>query len=163
MITELEVLLCHSFHSPGLLHEALKHNGKDNERLEFLGDAVLDFIVVDILFREQPTLTQGGLTVGKSRATSNRNLSKYALKHGLFRYLRIDNTALLDDEKLTTLLTKCVPVDLLENVVSALSDSVIKILGDLSEALIGAVYVDSGGDLGVLEGVVREIMQIGGV
>jgi endoribonuclease Dicer len=165
VISELESLLHYSFHSLSLLLGALTHNGRVNERLEFLGDAVLDFIVVDILFREQPELSQGGLTVSKSRATSNRNLSKFALKHGLFRYLQVDTTVVLpSDEKMTTLVTTCVPVNMLENAVSdLLSDSMIKILGDFCEALIGAVYVDSGGDLRILEGVVREIMELGGV
>jgi dsRNA-specific ribonuclease len=59
-----------------------------------------------------------------------------------------------------TQLTTPVPDDELENVVSNLSDSLIKTLGDTCEALIGAVYVDCGGDLKVLERVAREVMEV---
>jgi dsRNA-specific ribonuclease len=157
-LCDLEAVLRYSFRSTAILSDALTLKGFENERLEFLGDAVLDFIVAGILFREQPDMNEGALSAAKSASTCNRNLAKFALKHGLYRYVQ-HSTGLSDS--IMTQLTVPVSVDELENAVSALSDSLIKILGDTVEALIGAVYVDSGSELGVLEGLAREVMEIG--
>ncbi|MHB8104993.1 MAG: ribonuclease III [Dehalococcoidales bacterium] len=74
---KLQKILGVSFNEPSLLEQSLVHSSYinenpantigNNERLEFLGDAVLDFIVADKLYREFPDLTEGEMT--KARAT----------------------------------------------------------------------------------------------
>lgn len=68
----VEAMLNYRFADQDLLRTALTHSsyvnesvsgaGADNERMEYLGDAVLDFIVADWLFREYPELTEGEMT-----------------------------------------------------------------------------------------------------
>jgi ribonuclease III len=58
-----------------LLERALTHRsaaGADNERLEFLGDAVLSFVVADLLYRDFETSDEGDLTRRNRRAASTR-------------------------------------------------------------------------------------------
>jgi endoribonuclease Dicer len=119
---------------------------------------VLDFIVVEVLFRERTELDQGGLTRAKNAITCNYNLAQFTLRHQLYRYLTASSLGLTE---VFNKLFECDASTATEEV-RAIAEPVTKILADVCEALIGAVYVDSGGDLGMLEGVVREIMQLGG-
>ncbi|MGI8893528.1 MAG: ribonuclease III [Bacteroidia bacterium] len=110
-----------------LYHLAFRHraqaeeikNGakKSNERLEYLGDAILGAIVADFLFKKFPYKEEGFLTEMRSRIVSRDHLNKLAYKIGLNEFI------------LTT------P----ENVIKNKS-----IFGDAFEALIGAIYLDKG-------------------
>ncbi len=86
-----------------------------NERLEFLGDAVLGAVIADLLFKKFPYRDEGFLTEMRSRIVSRESLKQIAIKMG------IDN--------------------LVQNADSYNSRS---IFGDALEALIGAVYIDRG-------------------
>jgi ribonuclease-3 len=88
-----------------------------NERLEYLGDAVLDLIIADFLFRKFPFKDEGFLTKMRSRIVSRDMLNLLAVKIGLDRLL--DVTA--DTGFRST-----------------------SAAGDALEALIGAVYLDKG-------------------
>ena len=60
----------HEFSDPGLLSEALthrSHSSQNNERLEFLGDAVLNFVIASELFRVRPDENEGSLSRLRSR------------------------------------------------------------------------------------------------
>ena len=67
---DLSALLGHVFRDPALLRTALTHpsraweegGGRGNERLEFLGDAVLGLVVAELLFEARPDWPEGGLT-----------------------------------------------------------------------------------------------------
>ncbi|MBI2720674.1 MAG: ribonuclease III [Bacteroidetes bacterium] len=89
-----------------------------NERLEFLGDAVLGAIVAEYLFKIYPYKDEGFLTQLRSKIVNGQSLKNLALKFGFNHFLK---TSLSKDEK-----TKS------------------SAYGDAFEAFIGAVYIDRG-------------------
>ncbi|MBS2210248.1 ribonuclease III [Carboxylicivirga mesophila] len=104
------------------IHKSAMKKGGDkrfvnNERLEFLGDAMLGAIVADQLYKHFPTKNEGFLTKTRSRIVNRNRLNKIALKMGLGNW--IDAQSKIDIAQTS-------------------------ILGDALEALIGAVYVDKG-------------------
>jgi ribonuclease-3 len=78
---------------PKLLQQALTHksagNGMDNERLEFLGDAVLEIIITEHLYRHFPEYAEGQLTLARVEAVSEPTLAEAARRLGLGKQLRI--------------------------------------------------------------------------
>jgi ribonuclease-3 len=94
----LQARLGHVFVRPALLAEALTHPsylnehpdvGTSNQRLEFLGDAVLQLIVTDALFALFPAEPEGALSRRRSILTKGRCLTALALELGLDRALRL--------------------------------------------------------------------------
>lgn len=107
-----------------LTHRSFAHEAggiPTNERLEFLGDAVLGVIVTEALYRRHPELPEGELAKMRSATVSQRALSKVARTLGLGQYI------LLGKGEVRT--------------GGAEKDS---ILSDTVEALIGAVYLSHG-------------------
>jgi len=92
-----------------------------NERLEFLGDAVLGSVVAEVLFKLYPYEDEGFLTELRSKIVNRGNLNQLARKLGFETLIQYDNRM----------------------VNSARQGS---LLGDAFEALIGAVYLDKGYD-----------------
>ena len=84
-----EKILGHTFKNPNLLKEALTHasiadNRLDsNERMEFLGDAVLDLIICEALYLRFPEYQEGELTKVKSAVVSRRTCAEVANETGL--------------------------------------------------------------------------------
>ena len=118
----IERLLKYQFADRGLLEEALTHKswgGASYERLEFLGDRVLDLIVAGMLFERYPDQGEGTLAAKISVLVSRETLAKVARKLGLPDYLRTDSR----QGSLTR------------------QDSVV---ADCCEAVIGAIYLDGG-------------------
>ena len=89
----------------------------NNERLEYLGDAILDAVIADYLFRKFPRKKEGFLTQMRSRIVKRSNLDVIARNLGI-DYLVVSNTQRNLHKK--------------------------HIFGDAFEALIGAVYLDKG-------------------
>src|SRR5690606_32977565 len=89
----------YSFADPALLETALTHksyhheNSKNskghNERLEFLGDAVLDLALSDELMRGYPELNEGDLSKIRASLVNETTLSEIALECGLNEQLRL--------------------------------------------------------------------------
>jgi len=127
---ELETVVAYSFRDRALLERALTHSSfaneqrtgeaRDNERLEFLGDAVLGLVVSDLLFRRRPRLDEGQLSRLRAFLVSAANLVRYAGQIELGEYLKLGK-----GEEKTGGRTK--PA----------------LLVDAFEALVGAVYLDS--------------------
>jgi ribonuclease-3 len=105
-LAELEAALGHRFERPELLVRALTHkslaneqaqaNGKDlaaeaddNERLEFLGDAVLGLAIAEALFVLHPEWSEGELTRVRSQLVSRQHMAEVAAAFGLGRHLRL--------------------------------------------------------------------------
>jgi ribonuclease-3 len=110
------------FYQQALTHKSVAvndANGKsnDNERLEFLGDAILDSILADFLFKKFPYEDEGFLTQMRSKVVNRKQLSQLALDIGLDRLVRVDGKR--------------------HNVHSS-------IYGNAFEAFIGAIYLDQG-------------------
>lgn len=92
---QAEKVLGHTFANPSLLKEALTHASiadkrvNSNERMEFLGDAVLDLVVCEALYRKFPEYLEGDLTKIKSAVVSRRTCAEISNETGLTELLLI--------------------------------------------------------------------------
>ncbi|NLW15093.1 MAG: ribonuclease III [Erysipelothrix sp.] len=93
----------------------------DNERLEFMGDAVLQILVSEILYNHPDVLSEGDMTLYRARLVREEALVEYSRKLDLSRFLKLGQ-----GEEFTGGREK---------------DSIV---ADLFEAVVGAVYLDSG-------------------
>jgi ribonuclease III len=90
-----QALLGHTFNDPQLLKEALTHASiadnrlSSNERMEFLGDAVLDLIICEALYHRFPEYREGELTKIKSAVVSRRTCAEVSIETGLTSLLII--------------------------------------------------------------------------
>ena len=96
-------------------------NNLSNERLEFLGDAVLGSVVAEVLFKLYPYEDEGFLTELRSKIVSRVNLNQLARKLGFEKLIEYDSRVMGSSRQGS-------------------------LLGDAFEALIGAVYLDKGYD-----------------
>jgi endoribonuclease Dicer len=94
-IGNLEQRIGYSFYNKGLLLEAMTHasfqelsGGNCYQRLEFLGDAVLDLLISQHLFVSYPGLSPGRLTALRSASVNNERFARVAVKHKFHSYLR---------------------------------------------------------------------------
>lgn len=128
---EFEAKLGIPVRNPSLLLEALTHRsfateqeGSEalgNERLEFLGDAVLGLIVSEHLFQEHPSASEGELTQRKAQLVSRRILARVGREWDLGRWLRMGRGAEGSGERHRP-----------------------SVLAGAVEALVAAVYLDQG-------------------
>ncbi len=98
-ISELEMRIGFRFGDKSLLHRALTHRSylnehpdfgfEDNERLEYLGDAVLDFVTAEYLYHRFPEVAEGALTSLRSALVRRETLARFAqrLDLGSFLYM----------------------------------------------------------------------------
>ena len=93
----LERTIGHSFADIALLDlamthpsYALQHKCQDNQRLEFLGDAVLEICVSRVLYHKYPKLREGQLTRKRAALVCEANLARAATRLGLGSYLKLD-------------------------------------------------------------------------
>lgn len=90
-----ESILNHTFRNPALLQESLTHASiaatrlESNERMEFLGDAVLDLVVCEALYLRFPEHFEGELTKVKSAVVSRKTCAEIATETGLIDLLHI--------------------------------------------------------------------------
>ncbi|MCR4877492.1 MAG: ribonuclease III [Clostridiales bacterium] len=132
-MSRLEKALGYTFRDAALLRRALTHPsaGKtDNQRLEFLGDAVLQYLMSDKLYREHPEDREGGLTHLRALLVCEAALSQVAGKLGIGEALIMDR-----GEELTGGREKP------------------SVLCDAMEAVLAAVYLDGGME------AAREVME----
>lgn len=94
----LEHVIGHTFRDPALLQLALTHGSvgyenqrahSDNQRLEFLGDAVLQLALSHMLFQRLPQANEGVLTQARAQLVSTKALARIARRIGLGAYLHI--------------------------------------------------------------------------
>lgn len=90
----------------------------NNERLEFLGDTILDAIIADLLYKRYPNYNEGVLTTLKSRIVQRETLNKLALKLELNQIVKVE--------------------------LSCNNIEHTHVFGSALEALIGAIYLDKG-------------------
>jgi ribonuclease-3 len=128
-LEELERALDYRFRDPGLLERALQHasyahdveGAQSNERLEFLGDAVIGLVVAHLLFEAHGDWEEGDLTRGLHRLVDKSGLAALARDLQLGEHLRLGRT-----ERRSQGQTKS------------------SILADALEAIFGAIYLDGG-------------------
>lgn len=123
-LTLLEQKLDHKFLNTSLLDNALTHrsyNGPSNERLEFLGDSLLNFIVAEMLFAHFPQAPEGDLSRLRAALVRGETLAEVAREFSLGDYLNLG-----------------------EGELKSGGFRRASILADALEAVIGAIYLDSG-------------------
>ncbi|MFC1236978.1 MULTISPECIES: ribonuclease III [unclassified Vibrio] len=133
-ISKLEKKIGYKFNDADLFHLALTHrsaNGKHNERLEFLGDSILSFVIADDLYHRFPKIDEGDMSRMRATLVRGKTLAELGREFVLGDYLKLG------------------PGELKSG--GFRRDS---ILADAVEAIIGAVYLDSD-----VEGVRRIILS----
>jgi ribonuclease III len=114
----------HSFNDDELIEQALTHRsagGRNNERLEFLGDAILGFVIADILYHDFPEAKEGELSRLRAALVKRDTLAKIAREVELGDYLILGSGELRSGGHTRS-----------------------SILADGVEALLGAIYLDDG-------------------
>lgn len=122
-----------TFHDKTLLQRALTHRSyinesnsfalEDNERLEFLGDAVLDFLTAEYLYHRFPEMSEGQLTSLRAALVRTETLARFAAEIGLGQLIYLGRGEEENGGRKR-----------------------LVILCDCYEALIGALYLDQGWD-----------------
>ncbi|OIW21387.1 hypothetical protein TanjilG_02532 [Lupinus angustifolius] len=148
----LEGALNIKFKDKGLLIEAITHASRPSsgvscyQRLEFVGDAVLDHLITKHLFFTYTNLPPGRLTDLRAAAVNNENFARVAVKHNLHVHLRHGSSAL---EKQIREFVKEVQDELSKPGFNSfgLGDcKAPKVLGDIVESIAGAIFLDNGRD-----------------
>ena len=127
--------LGYRFQTPDLMHQALTHRsagGDNNERLEYLGDAILGFVIADDLYRRFPDASEGQLSRLRSGLVKRDTLARIG------REVRLSDTLNLGPGELRSG-----------------GHTRASILADAVEALFAAIYLDGG-----YEAVRRVILEI---
>ena len=128
--SQLQARLGMQFHNPALLEQALTHSSyrnenpeckADNERLEFLGDAVLDLVTARYLYEHHPALHEGELTRLRAALVRTEQLAELARSFELGKALRVGRGEAETGGRARDTLLCCA-----------------------FEALLGALYLDSG-------------------
>lgn len=123
-LASLHPLIGYTFNTPSLLQLAVTHrsfSGNNNERLEFLGDSVLNFIVAHQLFQRFAKLPEGDLSRLRAQLVKESSLCEIALTLNLKDYLKLG-----------------------EGELKSAGWRRPSILADALEAIVGAVYLDGG-------------------
>lgn len=127
---DLEEALGYVFADQQLAVQALTHKSysneqpvfvEHNERLEFLGDAVLELAISDLVYRRYPEIPEGGLTRIRAEVVSEKGLADIAVRLQIGRWLRLGRGEYISGGK-----------------------DKPSLLADTLEALLGAVYCDGG-------------------
>jgi len=148
-ISELEKNLKYQFENKNLIKTALCHSSyineqidtelEDNERLEFLGDAVLELAISDLVYHRYPDIPEGGLTRIRSEVVCETGLATIARQLKLGEGLRLGK----GEEK-------------------SGGREKASLLSDALEALLGAVYCDAGfiAACQVVENIFSEMIEL---
>jgi ribonuclease III len=128
--------LSYVFRDPRVLELALTHASssgeRNNERLEFLGDAVLDLVVAEELYRMAPSLPEGSMTQLKAAVVTRKSLASASRGLGLAQAAQIGGG--MRGRALTS-----------------------SVLANLYEAVVGAIFLDGG--LEAARGFIRESLE----
>ncbi len=127
-LTKFEENIGYTFNNKNLLKTALTHTSyayenhlESNEKLEFLGDSILEFVSSKYLFENYPNLREGEMTKVRAAVVCEESLYKVAKKHNFSDFLFLGKSEVLNNGK---------------NRPAILADSV--------EAVIAAIYLDLG-------------------
>ncbi|KAJ9563011.1 hypothetical protein OSB04_008171 [Centaurea solstitialis] len=158
-IAAVESILDYTFNDKSLLVEALTHpsysGSPSYQRLEFVGDAVLGLVVSDFVFVTYPDLDPGQLSLLRSANISTEKLARVAVKHGLHKYVRHRAAAL--SEKVREFVIAVEEED--DMVVHGGHMKAPKVLADIVESVVAAVYLDCGSNLKILRMIIRVLLE----
>ncbi|GAB2250760.1 hypothetical protein Droror1_Dr00017010 [Drosera rotundifolia] len=149
-IKALEAKIQYEFSTKGLLLEAITHASEQEsgvgycyQRLEFLGDSVLDMLITRHLFHAHNDIDPGELTDLRSASVNNENFAQVAVKQNLYQHLQHCSELLLSQ---VTDYVNMLSGD--ENSGKSLPGRKgPKVLGDMVESIVGAILIDTKLDL----------------
>ncbi|XP_009802061.2 endoribonuclease Dicer homolog 1-like isoform X1 [Nicotiana sylvestris] len=157
-VEEVEKIIAYKFKNPNLLERAFTHSSFEEncasyERLEFMGDAALNLLIATEHFLNYPDLPPGKLTRLRATNVDTEKLARVAIKYNLHDYLRHNKP-------------------LLKGQVEEFRDAIMeyplhstglvdapKVLADIVESLIGAIYIDGNFSMNIIWQVVKNLLQ----
>ncbi|MFH1616560.1 MAG: ribonuclease III [Planctomycetota bacterium] len=142
-LQQAEQMLGYKFSDKSLLIQSLTHSSqtsdriKSNERLEFLGDAVLSLVICRTLFEHFPNYPEGDLTKIKSMLVSRRTCARLARQLGIERYLKVgkgmSQNPALKGSLAAGALESIIAAIYLDSGIDSAGDFILRIFADLIE------------------------------
>ncbi|KAM3138766.1 hypothetical protein pb186bvf_009145 [Paramecium bursaria] len=130
------------------------------ERLEFLGDAVLDFFVIDWLVTKYPNDNPGDLSLKKQCIVCNKALSLVTLHYKLDQFILHESIHDKQHDNYVQIQKIKENWDQYYDDIGLMyNESMIKILGDIFESITGAIYLDSGLDFDLMKQILNRLLQ----
>ncbi|KAF9646833.1 hypothetical protein BDM02DRAFT_3180798 [Thelephora ganbajun] len=164
LFTSLTERLGYEFKCGNLLIEAASHPSfqytalPSYQRLEFLGDALIELVIMRYLYHRFPKATSGDLTTAKGRLVRNAALASVAVKK-----LELHKVILLNNASLSAAIWSSAKLlqetSYAEIVVNGWKYEPPKALGDVFESVMGAVFVDTGHNFEKFSVIVEMIME----
>lgn len=180
---ELEKIIGYKFKDSKYLLQALTHPSYpiktigSYQQLEFLGDAVLDFLVTSYISENCAKMDPGKLTDLRSALVNNATLACIIVRKGIHKYLLSKNVLLTrtikkfvayqNNQNHRVILDQTILLEAEEDSLISEAVEIPKVIGDLFESIVGAVYLDSGLNLvttwdviyGLLKDELHEFME----
>ncbi|VAH04530.1 unnamed protein product [Triticum turgidum subsp. durum] len=165
VIEELEAKLKYNFSVKGLLLEAITHPSLQElgvdycyQRLEFLGDSVLDLLITRYLYVTHTDVDPGELTDLRSALVSNENFAEVVLRNNIHSHLQHGSGILLEQ------ITEYVRSNLecqgkVNKFLQHATCKVPKVLGDIMESIAGAIFVDTDFNVDVVWKIVEPLLS----
>ncbi|KAI0059136.1 P-loop containing nucleoside triphosphate hydrolase protein [Artomyces pyxidatus] len=163
LFLDLQKKLGYEFHRSEILLESMTHpsfpsNSASYQRLEFMGDAVIDLVVMTYLYNKYPRATSGQLSCARARAVCAPVLASVAI-----RRLGLHNLILMNNTELSMAISKYVPIlettSTQDIVMQSWAHDPPKAISDVMESLVAAILVDSAYNLDKTAAIVETIME----
>jgi len=143
-IRQLEKKIYYTFKNPSILKRALTHRSlyseleKNYERLEFLGDAVLDYVVSEWLFNKYTNMDEGQLTKKRASLVNRTFLGMLGQAFGLINHIFVDPGVDIKDNKV-----------------------IQNISADIYESIVGGIFID-GGEKSAIKFIYQTLIHLQG-
>ncbi|CRK99124.1 CLUMA_CG012128, isoform A [Clunio marinus] len=172
---KLEEIIGYQFKNPGYLVQALTHPSYPikemgtYQQLEFLGDAVLDCLISSYIFEQCPDMDPGKFTDFRSALVNNVTLACIVVRNELHKFMLKDNTLLSEaiqkfvsyqvSKQHQVVLDQIILLETEDDASTAESVDVPKVIGDIFESIVGAIFLDSGLNLETTWNVIYRMMK----
>lgn len=169
---QFEKIIRYEFHDAKLLMQALTHSscreGENSQRLKFLGEAALDFLVTAYITEQCPRMNPRKLNDLRMALTNNVTLAGVIVRKGIHKFLRSESFQLAKEiQKFVNYqASRGNRVAFDEHVLLVTEDDytsgsidVPKAIGEMFESTVGAVFVDSGFDMSTTWKLINELLS----
>ncbi|KAK7385118.1 hypothetical protein VNO78_30830 [Psophocarpus tetragonolobus] len=159
LLDQVEEIIGYNFQRKHLLEQALTHSSFSEaisyERLEFLGDSNISIVIDTHLYNAYPNLSPSHLTDLHKANVCTEKLARVAIRLGLHHFVRQRGSPVFEqvDQFVDAIAQECQPVW------ECGSMKAPKVLADIVESIIGAVYIDTNHDLNILSPLVERILE----
>ncbi|KAL0925384.1 hypothetical protein M5K25_003709 [Dendrobium thyrsiflorum] len=163
-VEQVQCIVGYSFNDLSLLEEALTHSSypfrASYQRLEFVGDAVLNLAFTNFVYLTNPSVGPGALSVLRAANISTEKLARVAIRHDFYRYLR-RHSNILDSmvQEFTEAVSKEREEDYAGISYGGSTVKAPKVLADIVESIAAAIYIDCSFNLVAFWKVFRGILE----